>query len=97
MLIMRNAIETISRRYITRLEFLRHKGAHQSAEMSWTSTEMDRAMVSHQRDDSLLTRERFTPPGSRGTAISKKLCQIGTAIVGKGFPNYLFTFLRYSS
>ena len=43
MLIMRNAIETISRRYFTRLEFLRHKGAHHSAEMSWTSKEVDRA------------------------------------------------------
>jgi hypothetical protein len=32
MLIMRNAIETISWSYFSSLEYLRHKGAHQSAE-----------------------------------------------------------------
>jgi hypothetical protein len=46
-LIMRNAIETIGGSRLSRLEYLRHKGAHQSAELDLAQHRGDRTHECH--------------------------------------------------
>ena len=88
MLIMRNAIETIGGSELSRLEYLRHKGAHQSAEMDLGRTARGR------RAECDSARRLATDPGTqfsarnRGTAkMTEAICRLETLSQGKVSPD----------